>query len=127
MSSTIPIIKINAKTIYLYIVFSINWIWETFNGIKDKPNRVLQDENVIIFSFDILNNFFIVLFIAKIIKLKYEKLAEIQSKIKIESILFKKSPSSICLDKRNNEFIGILFEFDSKRLSIDITVDASKM
>ena len=127
MRSTIPIIKINAKTIYLYIVFSINWIWETFNGIKDKPKRVLQDENVIIFSFDMLNNFLIVLFITKIIRLKYEKLAEIQSKIKIESILFKKSPSSICLDKRNNEFIGILFEFDSKRLSIDITVDASKM
>ena len=89
------------------------------------PNKVLHDENVIIFSFETLKSFFIVLFIANIIRLKYEKLAEIHNNIKIESTLFKKFPSSICLDSKNSEFIGTLFEFVSKILNIEITVVAN--
>lgn len=124
-STPIPITNIETKTMYLYIVFSIYWIWATLSGISESPNNVLQVENEIIFSLDTLINFLTVLFIAKTIRLKYEKVAKIHNKIKIESTLFKKFPSSICLESKNNEFIGTLVEFVSNKLSIDITVRKS--
>ena len=122
-----PIPNIKDNITYLYTTFSIKCILDIFIGIKASPSKILQVENEIIFSLEILVIFLIILLIINITKLKYANIDKIQSKINNESTLCRNLPSSICLTSKKSEFIGSLFVVVLNKVSIEETVMKSRV
>ena len=54
-------------------------------------------------------------------------MANIHKNMNNASILCKNLPSSICLDSRNKEFMGSLFEFVLNKVNIGIIVNINKI